>query len=91
MVSRPLQYLTSVKGQEIVANRWKSAGITEAVSLGSHNLPSLDPFVHADPLDETMTLNDRGTTPDADFVNFVTPRESLLSDLEDEWEQEDKS
>ena len=38
-----------------------------------------------------MTLNDRVTTPDADFVNFVTPRESLLSDLEDEWEPEDKS
>ena len=38
-----------------------------------------------------MTLNDRVTTPDADFINFVTPRKSLLSDLEDEWEPEDKS
>ena len=84
-------YLTSVKGQEIIANGWKSAGITEAISLGPRGLPSLDPFAHVDPLDETMTLNDRVTTPDADFVNFVTPRESLLSDLEDEWEPEDKS
>ena len=38
-----------------------------------------------------MTLNGRVTTPDADFVNFVTPRESPLSDSEDEWEPADES
>ena len=45
---------------------------------------------HVDPLDETMTLNDRVITLDSDFINFVTPRESLLLDSEDEWEPEDK-
>ena len=79
-------YLTSEKGQEVIANGWRSAGITEAISVGSQGLPSLDPFHHVDPLDEETSSFEAAVTTGAGIENFVTPKESFQSDSEDEWE-----
>ena len=79
-------YLTSEKGQEVIANGWRSAGITEAISVGSHGLPNLDPFHHVDPLYEETSSFETAVTTGADIENFVTPKESFQSDSEDEWE-----
>ena len=43
-------YFTSETGRKIIANGWKSAGITETVSKGIEGLPLLDPFDSFDPL-----------------------------------------
>ena len=43
-------HLTSSAVREIIANGWKSAGITEAVSKGIEGLEKLDPFHSIDPL-----------------------------------------
>ena len=44
---------TTVKGKHIVEIGWGAAGITDAIRLGSKNLPAIDPFHDIDPfLDE---------------------------------------
>lgn len=42
--------MTSVKGKEIIASGWRSAGITDAIRLGTKELPPIDPFHDIDPL-----------------------------------------
>ena len=45
------KYLTSEKGNDVIGNGWKSAGITGAIEGGLVNLESLDPFGAIDPLE----------------------------------------
>ena len=68
-------YLTSEKGQEVIANGWRSAGITEAISVRSQGLSSLDPFQSIHPLDEEMSIVEAVVTTGADMENFITPKE----------------
>ena len=82
-------YLTLQKGQEIIENGWKSAGITEAISVGTRGLPSLDPFASVDPLDEMVVDFTLTTATDTDVESFVTPRECFQSDSENEWVPDD--
>ena len=42
--------MTSDEGKPIIQNRWKSAGIKDALRMGKGNMPSLDPFFDIDPL-----------------------------------------
>ena len=42
--------MTFVKGKEIIASGWRAAGITDAISFGSKELPPIDPFHDIDPL-----------------------------------------
>ena len=84
-----MNILTSEKGQEVIANGWRSAGITEAISVGSQGLPSLDPFQNIDPLDEEMSIFEALVTTGADMDNFITPKEIFQSDSEDEWKTND--
>ena len=63
-------YLTSQKGQEIIENGWKSAGITEAISVGTRGLPSLDQLASVDPLDEMVVDFTLPTATDTDVESF---------------------
>ena len=42
--------MTTSKGKEIIDSGWKAAGISDAVKLGSSNLPPIDPFNDIDPI-----------------------------------------
>ena len=48
-------HFTSEKGHEVIANGWKSAGITGAVGGGLSNLASSDPFAAIDPLERSSS------------------------------------
>ena len=50
-------YLTSEKGRDVIANGWKAAGITNAITLGSSLLENLDPFAELDPLETSVVLS----------------------------------
>ena len=43
-------HLTSAAGRDVIANGWKSAGITKALSVGIEGLEYLDLFYLIDPL-----------------------------------------
>ena len=43
-------HMTSSKGKKVIDSRWKAAGITDAVKLGSSKLPPTDPFHDKDPM-----------------------------------------
>ena len=84
--------LTSAKGRDIVANGWKAAGITNAITLGSSLLENLGPFAELDPLDTSVDLsasnpyNASSVASKAELGCFITPKEVLLDDSdEDEW------
>ena len=42
--------MTTVKGKHIIESGWIAAGITDAISLGSKNLPAIVPFHNINPL-----------------------------------------
>ena len=42
--------MTTVKGKHITESGWIAAGITDAISLGSKNLPAIAPFHNINPL-----------------------------------------
>ena len=45
--------VTSGKGNDVIANGWKSAGIMEAPKRGKNGFGDLDPFSDSDPLMES--------------------------------------
>ena len=42
--------MTSSKGETIIESGWRAAGISDAIRLGTKNLPPIDPFHEIDPL-----------------------------------------
>ena len=42
--------MTSKKCKDIIASGWRASGITHATSLGTKNLPPVDPFHDNNPL-----------------------------------------
>ena len=50
-------HMTSGKGCNIIKNGWKAAGITNAICLGLHNLPSVDPFDEMDAMLQPSTAS----------------------------------
>ena len=42
--------MNTVKGKHIIESGWRAAGITDAICLGSKNLPVIDPFHDIDRL-----------------------------------------
>ena len=87
-------HVTSSAGREIIANGWKSAGITEAVSKGIEGLEKLDLFHSIDPLFQQPNefLNPSNDDPLKDDLNveeaeyFATRYDGSSSD---EWEIEE--
>ena len=43
-------HMTTSKGKEIIFSGWQAAGISDAIRLGSNELPSVDPFNDIDPM-----------------------------------------
>ena len=81
--------ITSEKGQSVIINGWKAAGIYDALQLGSKHLPSIDPFEDISPLSNKVDLESPST------VNTLTDelRENFINEMEDEdsdWEEEDE-
>ena len=58
-------HFTSEAGRKIVANGWKAAGITNAISKGVKGLPMLDPFHSIDPLVEISDESNEIRLPNA--------------------------
>lgn len=42
--------MAAIKGKHIIESGWRVTGITDAICLGSKNLPATDPFHDIDPL-----------------------------------------
>ena len=51
--------MTTSKGKETIDSGWKTAGISDAVKLGSSKLPPIHPFHDIDPMlgDESESSN----------------------------------
>ena len=81
-------FFTSPEGREIIANGWKQAGITSAVSKGLNGLESLDPFESINPLadlQESVDQSDRLIDPEEQSY-FVSARQE--NDEDDESDEE---
>ena len=80
-------HFTSEKGHEVIANGWKSAGITGAVGGGLSNLASSDPFVAIDPLEcsSMLPLIENKNINQFAIPSFVTYSDDCDDDDEDEW------
>ena len=52
-------HMTISKGKKVIDSRWKAAGISDAVTLGSSKLPPTDPFHDIDPMlgDESESID----------------------------------
>ena len=52
-------HMTTSKGKEIINSRWKAAGISDTVKLGSSKVPPINPFLDIDPMlgDESESSN----------------------------------
>ena len=66
---------TSTSGRDIIANGWKSAGISKAVSDGLNGMEDLDPFHLIDPLLEESNesidpSNDNLNVQNAEYLNY---------------------
>ena len=48
--------MTTVKGKHIIESGWIAAGITDAISLGSKNLPAIAQFHNINPLLDGNTM-----------------------------------
>ena len=80
-------FFTSSEG-EIIANGWKQAGITSAVSKGLNGLEILDPFQSIDPLadlQQSVDQSDRLIDPEEQSY-FVSSRQE--NDEDDESDEE---
>lgn len=51
--------MTTSKGKSIIESGWRAAGITDAIQLGSKNLPPIDPFQEIDPLCESSPVENQ--------------------------------
>ena len=83
--------MTTTKGQEVISNESKRSGIYDLITLGSSELPALDPFIDICPLMEVAppmeTLNLASLFPQ-EFDSYQW-RVDDVSDDESEWEYDD--
>ena len=85
-------HLTSSKGEVIIKNGWKRAGIIEAIEKGLSELPPLGPFQSIDPLvDQTDLFLTQDTTSiysslDSDQLQGYS---GMICESEDEGKWED--
>ena len=84
-IVEPYNYLASEKGDDVIGNCWKSAGITEAIEGALANLERLDPFAVVDPLEycSAVSLIENGKLDQFDISSFVTYYSS--ENDENEW------
>ena len=78
-------------GKEIIHSGWKAAGITEALTLGTEGLESLDPFEDIDPMmEQSQPTNDCRDSicqlTESQLKVAYTPMEEDASENESEWE-----
>ena len=81
-------------GKEIIHSGWKAAGITEALTLGTEGLESLDPFQDIDPMmEQSQPSNDCLDSicqlTESQLKIAYTPMEEDASENESEWENGD--
>jgi hypothetical protein len=89
-------HMSTSKGKGIIDSGWKSAGIFDALELGSSKMPSIDPFQDIDP----MLSNDVDQSDDNHLLAIcdvtVEEFEALCGskiqesddDTDSEWEEE---
>ena len=46
--------MTTGEGKQVIKSGWEAAGITEAIEIGSKNLPSLDPSRDISPINDEV-------------------------------------
>ena len=63
--------MATKEGKQIIKSGWEAAGITEAIEIGSKNLPSLDPFRDISPINNEVHLEICNSFPGSEngFVN----------------------
>ena len=87
-------HMTTEGGKEIIHSGWKAAGITEALTLGTEGLESLDPFQDIDPMmEQSQPSNDCLDSicqlAESQLKIAYTPMEEDASENESEWENGD--
>ena len=86
-------YLTSEKGAEIISNGWHASTISEAITKGSAELESLDPYSAIDPLDDdkinVLPPNDASISNET--MRYFVSRCETSDDSDDDWEDENGS
>ena len=80
--------------QSLFHSGWKAAGITEALTLGTEGLESLDPFQDIDPMmEQSQPSNDCLDSicqlTESQLKIAYTPMEEDASENESEWENGD--
>ena len=86
--------MTTDKGCDIIKNRYKAAGITDATRLGSNNLPSVYPFDQMDPMlqpstasaDQNQLVAISIITLDEIQMRYHNPSEDNSDEDDSEWE-----
>ena len=65
--------MTTPKGKDVIANGWKSSGITEALERGKNDFGDIDPFSDIEPLvDSTPHSTDVGQQiPSATEIEMI--------------------
>ena len=85
-------YMSTVKGKDVIANGWKRSGIFDAIRLGSSQLPPLDPFNDICPMFGSLTMPTETLSIASLFPQELDcyryrPNDDVESDVSD-WEEE---
>ena len=70
--------MTTGEGKQVIKSGWEAAGITEAIEIGSKNLPSLDPFCDISPINNEVHFKI--------FDSFLGSENGFIN----EWDEEDE-
>ena len=87
-------HMTSAEAKKIIDSEWTSSGIKNAISLGLHALPSIDPFNDIAPMmvesNENPVLHTYSICDlTSEFKSIGYSRDDDLSDEEEVWGPED--
>ena len=77
--------MTTGEGKQAIKSGWEAEGITEAIEIGSKNLPSLDPFRDIPPINGEVHFEicDRFPGSKNGFVNERGEEDEDSSDWDD--------
>ena len=77
--------MTTGEGKQVIKSGWQAAGITEAIEIGSKNLPSLDPFHDISPINDEVHFETCDSFPGSEnkFVNEWHEEDEDFSDWDD--------
>ena len=77
--------MTTGEGKQVIKSGWEVAGITEAIEIGSKNLPSIDPFQDISAINDKVHFKicDSFSGSENGFVNEQYEEDEDSSDWDD--------